>query len=216
MVDPPQSVEAAIDAKLTRSASRAIGWLTVALVAVPFVAVLISLVGHPWHPSGDQAVEVLRIRDVGGPHTPLLGMSSRWGWAHPGPLLFWLLWPFYRTLGTNGVLVGVAVINLASVVGFVLVAYRRGGNLGALLGGSAALLVVHALGPDFLIDPWNPWVAFLPFLLFLGLVWSALCGEGGALAIAVGVGSFVVQTHFGYLPLVGGLLLVAAAVTARR
>jgi hypothetical protein len=190
--------------------------LTVALVAVPFVAVVISLVGHPWHPSGDQAVELLRIRDVGGRHTPLLGMSSRWGWAHPGPLLFWLLWPFYRVLGTNGVLVGVAAINLASVAGFVLVAYRRGGELGAALGGLTALLVVHAVGPDLLIDPWNPWVAFLPFVLFLGLVWLTTCGEAGALALAVGVGSFVAQVHFGYLPLVAGLLLLALAVTARR
>jgi hypothetical protein len=191
-------------------------WLTVALVAVPFVAVVISLVGHPWHPSGDQAVELLRIRDVGGRHTPLLGMSSRWGWAHPGPLLFWLLWPFYRVLGTNGVLVGVAAVNLASVVGFVLVAYRRGGDLGALLGGLTALLVVHAVGPDLLIDPWNPWVAFLPFVWFLGLVWLTTCGEAGAPAMAVGVGSFVVQAHFGYAPLVAGLLILAVVATARR
>jgi hypothetical protein len=127
-----------------------------------------------------------------------------------------LLWPFYRVIGTNGVLVGVAAINLASVVGFVVVAYRRGGDLGALLGGFTALLVVHALGADLLIDPWNPWVAFLPFMLFLGLVWSATCGDGVALALAVGVGSFVVQAHFGYLPLVAGLLLLAVVKIARR
>ena len=55
-------------------------------------------------------------------------------------------------------------------------------------------------------------MAFLPFVCFLGLVWLTVCGEVGALPIAVGLGSFVVQTHFGYLPLVAGLLVVAAAV----
>jgi hypothetical protein len=191
-------------------------WLTIGLIAVPFVAAVISVTGHSWHPSGDQAVELLRIRDVGGSHTPLLGMSSRWGWAHPGPLLFWSLAPFYRAFGTKGVLVGVAAINLASVIGFVVVAYRRGGALGAALGGLAGLLVVHAVGLDLLIDPWNPWVAFLPFLCFGALAWSALCGDVVSLPIAVVVGSFVVQAHFGYLPLVAGLLLLAAAVTAGR
>jgi hypothetical protein len=191
-------------------------WLTIALVAVPFVAMVISLVGHPWHPVGDQAIELLRIRDVGGRYTPLLGAPSRWGWAHPGPLLFWTLTPFYRVLGTDGVLVGVAAINLAAAVGFVVVAYRRGGELGAVIGGLAVVLIARGIGPDLLVDPWNPWVAFLPFVCFLGLVWLAVCGDAGALAIAVGVGSFVVQAHFGYLPLVAGLLVGSAAVLAVR
>jgi hypothetical protein len=127
-------------------------------------------------------------------------------------MLFWALAPFYRALGANGVLVGVALINLASAIGFVLVAWRRGGRLGALLGGLVVALVVRELGPDLLVDPWNPSVAFLPFLLFLGLVWSVLCGETRSLPLAVLVGSFVIQSHFGYLPLVGTLLLVSATV----
>ena len=142
-VNPSRDPTQAVSADRRRLPRPTMLWLTIALVAVPFVAVIISLVGHPWHPSGDQAVELLRIQDVGGRHTPLLGASSRWGWAHPGPLLFWSLTPFDRVLGANGMLVGTAIINLASVVGFVVVAYRRGGDLGALIGGFTVLLVAR-------------------------------------------------------------------------
>ncbi len=184
------------------------------LVAVPFLGAIGSLIGRHWYPSSDQGLELLRIRDVGGSHTPLLGAWSRWGWAHPGPSLFWTLAPFYRVLGNNGVLVGVGLINGASAIGVVLVGYRRGKYVGALLAGFTVALVTNALGLGMLIEPWNPWVAFLPFVLYIGLVWSVLCGDLATLPLAVGVGSFVVQTHFGYLPMVGGLVLLAAVAAA--
>lgn len=191
-------------------------WLAMSLVAVPFLVTIISVVGRHWHPSSDQGLELLRIRDVGGSHTPLLGAWSRWGWAHPGPLLFWTLAPWYRALGNNGVLVGVGVINLVSAIGVVLIGFRRGGDTGAVLAGLMVALVTRALGPGMLIDPWNPWVAFLPSVVFLGLVWSVLCGDVAMLPVAVGVGSFVAQIHFGYMPLVGGLLLVALGAAVGR
>ena len=82
-------------------------WVTVVvivLVLAPVVAACISLLGRHWHAGGDQALEMLRIEDVGTRHTPLLGAWSRWGWAHPGPVLFYALAPFYRLFGETGVL----------------------------------------------------------------------------------------------------------------
>ena len=55
--------------------------------------------------------------DVGGPHTPLTGAHWRYGWDHPGPLQSWLLAPFDWLFGVNGVLVGVALLNAAAIVG---------------------------------------------------------------------------------------------------
>ena len=85
------------------------------LVLAPLVAVLVALVvsgrAGGWHPASDVAVEVLRIREVGGRHTPLVGVHSRYGWDHPGPVLFWALAPFSWLFGTAGVLVGVVVLN---------------------------------------------------------------------------------------------------------
>src|SRR5437016_1926581 len=96
-----------------------VGWFAVAVVIVvlPLVVTTLALVGAHWHPSSDDALEVLKIRDVGGRHTPLTGAPSRFGWDHPGPLLFWILAPFRVLAGNTGILVGVACINAAALVG---------------------------------------------------------------------------------------------------
>jgi hypothetical protein len=176
------------------------------LVAVPLVVSLVMLVGQHWHASGDNAVELLRIRDVGGRHTPLVGPWSRWGWSHPGPLLFWTLAPFYQLLGQTGVLAGCLVFNLLALVGLVLVGYRRGGVRFAAMVGLMCVLLVHGVGPVTLSEPWNPWIGFFPFVLMLLLVWSVVCGDLAMLPLAVATGTFAVQAHVGYLPLVCGLI----------
>src|SRR5205807_1091299 len=104
------------------------------------------------------------------------------------------------------------LLNAAALVGVAVVAVRRGGT--ALLLWTALLVaaLVYALGPGLLLDPWNPWVPVLPFLFFVLLVWSVACGDHPTLPWAAGVGSFIVQTHVSYAPLVGGLLVVALLV----
>jgi hypothetical protein len=178
------------------------------LLVLPAVVAAVSLLGRHWYGSGDQALEVLRIGDVGGQHTPLVGVLSRFGWYHPGPLLFLILAPAQRLLGETGVLAGTALLNAAALVGVALVARRRGGTALVLWTALLAAVLVHALGPGLLLDPWNPWVALLPFLLFALLAWSVACGDHPTLPWAAGVGSFVVQTHVGYTPLVAGVLVV--------
>jgi hypothetical protein len=173
------------------------------------VIAVISLLGRHWYPSSDQAFEMLRIHDVGGSHTPLVGAWSRFGWAHPGPLLFWLLAPFYRMFGVTGVPAGVGLINVVCIIVTIVVAHRRGGVQLAALVGLMISLLAYTNGYDTLLDPWNPWAAFLPFVAFLVLVWSVLCGDLLMLPVAVVAGSFAAETHAGYLPLVAGLLLLA-------
>jgi hypothetical protein len=95
------------------------------------------------------------------------------------------------------------------VCGAVLVGYRRGGTRLALLVALVEALLAHAIGLSVLVDPWNPWIAFLPFVLFVLLVWCVLCDDFVMLPVAVGVGSFSLQAHASYLPLVGGLLVMA-------
>jgi hypothetical protein len=61
-------------------------------------------------------------------------------------------------------------------------------------------------------------VAVLPFLLYLLLAWSVAERDYGALPALVAVGSFLVQTHVGYAPLVlgaGGIAGVLAFVGPR-
>jgi hypothetical protein len=184
------------------------------LLALPALVAALSLLGRHWYASGDQAFEVLRIGDVGGRHTPLFGAPSRFGWYHPGPLLFLVLAPAQRLLGETGVLAGTALLNAAALVGVAVVVRRRGGTALLLWTGLLVAGLVHALGPGLLLDPWNPWAALLPFLFFVLLAWSVACGDHSALPWAVGVGSFVVQTHVGYALLVVGLLVGALVLVA--
>jgi hypothetical protein len=179
--------------------------LIVALVLLPLVLALVSLVGTHWHPSSDDALEVLRVRDVGGRHTPLTGVQSRFGWDHPGPLMFWTLAPFNWVFGTTGVLFGVGIVNGAAAVGALLVARRRGGMLLLVIVAIGTLLVMRAISTNLLIDPWNPWFAVMSFLFYALLAWSIAERDYVALPWAVGVGSFLMQTHVGYAPLVLGL-----------
>jgi hypothetical protein len=183
-------------------------------LALPLVIAVVSLVGYHWHPVSDLALEALRIKDVGGRHTPLVGAQSRFGWDHPGPLMFWLLAPFDRLFGETGLLVGEAVFNAAALVGALVVARRRGGlPLLALVAVMAALLS-RAIGPAVLIEPWNPWVPVLPFLLYVLLAWSVAEQDWAMLPWLVGIGSFVVQTHVGFAPPVVGLGGIACALGA--
>lgn len=189
------------------------------LVAIPFVVSAVSAIGAHWNPSGDLAIEAMRIRDVGGAHTPLVGLWSRWGWSHPGPAFFWFLAPFSRGLGNDGILIGTGVLNLGAAIGVVLVAARVSPTAGLLAGASTGLLA-HGVGGELLIDPWSPRVPVFPFLLFLIVVWVVRCGQHQWLVGAVAVGSLVAQTHASYAPLVGtvlafGALCVVRVATAR-
>ncbi len=187
-----------------------------ALVVLPFVVLAIVLLGRAWTPAGDIALEMLQVSEVGGRHTPLVGTWSRWGWNHPGPLLFYVLAPFTWLLGDVGALVGVVVCNAAAALGAVLVADRRGGPRLAVLTGLVALALGLSLGPAVLISPWNPWVGLLPLLCVVLLAWSIAERDLVLLPVLVGVGSFIVQAHVGFAPLVIGLSIAGAALAWRR
>ncbi len=187
-------------------------------VAIPLLVTGIAGAARDWYPGGDWAVLELRTHDVGTGMTPLLGPYSRFGWNHPGPLLFWVLAVPYRLVGarSSGMLLGAALVNLAAVVGSLALAWRRGRLV--LVAAAAALIgvaMVH-LGPAFLRDPWNPSVTVLPFLCFVLLVWSATDGDDVALPFGALVGSFLVQAHVGFAVLVGALVVVAVVGYVRR
>ena len=182
-------------------------------VAIPGLVAAVSLARRRWFPSHDYAYIVRHIADVGGRHTPLVGVYSRFGWDHPGPLLFWILAPFERVGGPTGVLVGTAAINVACLTGALLVAYRRGGAAGTLWVGLLVAALCHTLGSAFLIDPWNPRLPVTGLVWFFLLAWSVSVGDTAMWPWLIGVGSWEVQTHIGFAPVV--VLLLAFAVFCR-
>lgn len=195
-----------------------VAWLFALAVVLPVAVTGVAGAARAWLPAGDWAVLELRTRDVGGPLTPLVGPYSRFGWNHPGPLLFWVLALPYRATGaaSSGLLLGAAAVNAAALGGLVLFAWRRGRlALVALTAALVGLMATH-LGPAFLRDPWNPSVTVLPFLLFVVLAWSAVEGDPSALPPGAVVGSFLVQAHVGFGLLVAVLTAWAVAGFLRR
>lgn len=167
--------------------------------------------GKDWRPAGDWSVLELRTRDVGSTLTPFLGPYSRFGWNHPGPLLFWAFAVPYRLLGqsSSSMLLVAALVNAASVIATAAFAWRRGRlPLVAATIGGLALLCTH-LGPSFLRDPWNPSITVLPFALAVVLAWSAWEGDRVALPVLAFTGSFLVQGHIGFAALVAALWVMA-------
>src|SRR5207237_369537 len=81
-------------------------------------------------------------------------------------------------------------------------------------GAAVVAMLLLLLGFNVLIDPWNPSLLGLPLLLLLALSADAAAGSAWSLAGAALVGSFLVQTHVGLLPVVGVALAGAAGSCA--
>jgi hypothetical protein len=190
--------------------SRTVWRVALVLALLPLVISAVTMaitVGNSLHPYGDHAVMEMRVRDV-GLHPVLIGLYSRDGWSHPGPILFYLLAVPYRLSGDSsiGLQLGALLINGSAMVGMALVARRRGGTpllLCTLLGCG---LLVRTLGPDLVRDPWVSYITVIPFGLMVMLSWSMTCGDTWALPVGAGVASFLAQTHVGYVALAFPLL----------
>lgn len=194
------------------------------LLAVP-LAVAVAVLHDPhWLTLDDTAQIEMRVRDVSGGHPPLLGAPGRVeafddDGNHPGPILYYALWPVYALLGGSGWALQVAatVLTAAGAALAVVIAHRRGGLPFAVAATGALALVLRAYGPEVLTSPWNPYAALVWWVVFLLAVWSALDGDLPLLPVVAGAGTACVQLHLFYvLPVVGLGLAVAVAVGRRQ
>jgi hypothetical protein len=169
---------------------------------------------------------LVRARDVGTTHHPLLGLWSSASLLfdkdlnHPGPLYFDALALPVRLLGPwVGLAVGVMLVNMAAATLAVAVARRVGGVRAMLAVAAAVVGLQWAMGSELLFDVWQPNALVLPMMALLVV---AVALAGGDLAMApwfVGVGSLLAQTHVSYLPLVAALAVgtaVLAGLSVRR
>jgi hypothetical protein len=208
-------------------------WLFVVVVSTlavtPIIVAVVALLsGDAWFPAGDMAQAELHMRGFFS-HPPLVGAAGRivsdagLQGSHPGPGLWVAMLPVYLLGGrsSHALLAAAASVHIVSVILVVRLAMHRGGRLLAVLTALAALLVIRASGPDFMIEPWNPWLAILPFMIFIFLVGEVVAPIGSArqklwgLIGAIVVGSYCIQCHAGYAVLVVGALAVAVVVWIR-
>lgn len=199
--------------------------MVAAVVAVPgFVAVTILLLGDPWFPGGDMAQAELHMRGFFA-HPPLVGAAGRIvsdlgvQGSHPGPSPWVAMLPVYLLGGrTSGALMAAVVsVHAVSILLIIWLAFRRGGKSLATCIALALILFVRSSGPDFLVEPWNPWLAILPFGVFVFLLAEVLDPTSDSwktrrhwvLAAATAVGSHCIQCHAGYTVIVATGLAAA-------
>ncbi|MFM8945695.1 MAG: hypothetical protein ACKOJC_03145 [Actinomycetota bacterium] len=192
----------------------------------PFVAALVAVWSQGrWFPAGDMAQAELHMRGFLG-HPPLVGAAGRIvgdtgvQGSHPGPSLWIAMLPIYLIGGRTSASLMASVVSVhiaAAVVALRLTWLRYGPVLTGMVA-LALVAIVHASGPDFVIEPWNPWLAIVPFLVFVLLVERCLAPEENRYALlgAVVVGSHCVQCHAGYAILVGVGLMIAAVYRVRH
>ncbi|MFM8857326.1 MAG: hypothetical protein ACKOI2_09015 [Actinomycetota bacterium] len=216
--------------------------LVLVLVSAPIVvAVAMMVFGVRWFPAGDMAQAELHMRGF-FERPPLVGAAGRivsdsgFQGSHPGPSLWFAMLPVYLIGGrsSDALMAAAASVHLVSIAALILLARRRGGWIFSGLSSLFVLAVVRSSGTDFMIEPWNPWLALLPFAVFVFLILEILVpsgSENGAtevpstrldsvlVALAVLVGSHCVQSHAGYVLLVIpplGVVLVSLAVRRWR
>ena len=197
------------------------------VVIAAFAPVLAAgrAIADDWVPISDNGAIAVHTLDVFSSDTPLVGVRTTLGGPeydgrvrHLGPLEFWALAIPARLAGGEawGILVGVALVGVASLVAVGWASGRTTGIPGAAWALGLVVLACWSLGRQLLADPWNPHVAVLPLAAALFLAWACVAGDGWALpplALAV---SFAAQAHLLYVPMALLLLVVATAAVTRQ
>jgi hypothetical protein len=186
--------------------------LLVLAACLPFLAVVVVRVATHWTPTQDLAVIDLRVRDVWSSDIPLAGAYSRFGWNHPGPVMFYALAVPSLLSGQAAwaTLVGGVLFQAVAVVWLGRVSWKAGGT-----GLCFAFMLITTLsyastGAWIVTEVWNPHLAFPWFILFVFYAWRLSLGETERLPGAIVASSVVAQLHVGYVYL---LIAAVAAVS---
>lgn len=206
---------------------KSVGLIT-GIVSVPLLVAVVTLISRDrWFPAGDMAQAELHMRGFLA-HPPLVGAAGRivgdagTQGSHPGPALWVAMLPIYLlgARSSDALMAAVVSVHIVAILAAAMLAYRRGGRLLAALTGFVSLCIVRSSGTDFMIEPWNPWLAVLPFMVFVLLIAEVVAPvlrsspkrRATMFILAVAVGSYCVQCHAGYVPLVLAALLGAFSV----
>ena len=184
------------------------------VLLLPFLVLAVrALVDGVDSPSGDVALIEVRVGDVGTDRTPLLGSYGRFGFNHPGPLLFYALAVPYRLLGSRyaGMELGALALGALGVAAVARVAHRRGGRTGLLWALVVLGVLLRGIGPSWLLDPWEPHVLPLVAAGLFALAFDAVAGRPAALPLVAAAGSVLAASWATLLPLALGLGVWAAA-----
>ncbi|WP_421118961.1 hypothetical protein ACE2AJ_16570 [Aquihabitans daechungensis] len=204
-------------------------WLVIATLVVfgvlPFASALVAS-SSGWQATGDTAIIGLRARDAWTGDAPLLGVPTTGDRSfgtpsnNPGPIEYWTLGATARLFGPQaGLILGIAAINAAALVGVAWLAFRRGGTELLALTAVALAGLVWTLGPVSLWDPFNSEVTTYPMLLALFAAWSVVIGDLRVLPVLVASATVAAQVHVAGAAFVAPLVavvVISLLVVARR
>jgi hypothetical protein len=198
-------------------------WIAIAATIVTILPALVVLAKFAFRDvllTGDFAVIDARVRDVWSGPIPLVGPYSN-GWNHPGPMYFYAFAPLHALTGGQAwtIVASGVLLEMGATLWSAWLAWRRGRLALTLIVLATLSLSMLAATDRLLLDPWNPHVAMPFFVVYVLLLWSVMLDDRWQLLGATVVGSFLVQSHVGYAPVVVGGALVALAwvvVDARR
>jgi hypothetical protein len=191
----------------------------VLLVVAPFASSIVRARSMHWLPSGDDALIGLRSWDVFSSNRPLLGQGStshlyghEGGTSHPGPIEFyWLAVPM-RLLGpAAGMILGIAVVNLAAVLVAAWVVLRRAGPRVAAWAMVLIALLLWSEGTAILTDPISSNAGGISLLALAVVAWAVVDGDIRLLPLGALFGSWVAQQHLAIVLPSATLVLFAVA-----
>jgi len=184
-------------------------WL-VALAMVPYLVAAATAVFSTWAPASDEAVFLARALDA-PTDLPLVGVHSRFGWYHPGPVLhWWFSGPLWVSGGATVVaLLAAIALKACAAAGAVWLAGRQAGFVGAALATGTATLLMFTQ-PDGPFAVWNPTIVIVVLFCCLVACWAVANGDVWGVPVLAAAGSVCIQAHVGYAPVV----LLAAATAA--
>lgn len=221
---PEQATDDALESRTESESAQRIGtdrllasfeWAAGALLGVAFLVGVVAALRQGWVPVSDDALITLHVMDVPA-HPPLVGAYSRFGWSHPGPAAYYYLALPFRLFASSpaGLMVGTLVLGFGGTLWAWIVARRAGRLAGALVVLAMTLVMLGRDAID-LRDPWNPYVGVLLTGTLMVVAWAAAERRAGSVFALLPLGSFLVQAHVGYAPVVLAMV-VAAAVGAVR
>lgn len=149
---------------------------------------------------GDYAIFLIDMHHASF-FSQLLGISSRFGWAHPGPLNYYLLLPGYLISQESeyGLLLGTLVINfLLIMICYLIIKKLSSQEISGLFLVIATLLITIAVGQRVYIDPLIPFSTL--FVWFFSICVSCAVILNRMIWIyflTIGL-SFVMQAHVGF------------------
>lgn len=188
----------------------------IAGLAVLIVGHAVFVLTRTYGTGGDWAFIELRTSDVLSTHPPLTGAWSRYGWNHPGPLMYWLLaLPYTVFGGWRGLWMGAMLLNVAAIVvsAWLLAPHRQALSMVFPL---AALWAVASGTPHLFTDPWNASLVVVPVVAMVAATTVVLLDDRRGLAVAAVLFVAAAQTHAAYGLLLLPMMLTVLVVGVRR